>query len=740
MPIVYHEKTKEFHLFNREISYIFTVLKNGQLGQLYYGKRLQDRESFQHLLEQRVYGWAVSPYQDDPGFSLEHFRQEYPAYGTGDMRQPAYEIRQKNGSECTEFIYLSHSITPGKPKLDGLPAVYTESDDEAVTLEVVLFDRVAQMKLVLSYTIYEEMPVIARNARFLCENPDGVVLERAMSLSVDLPDMDYEMIELTGAWARERSVRTRKLEYGIQAVYSMRGSSSSNFNPFLALKRPNTTESAGEAYGFCFVYSGNFLAQAEVDPFNVTRVTMGIHPMRFSWPLKNGEEFQTPEAVMVYSASGLNGMSRAFHKLFRTRLSRGYWRDRPRPILINNWEATYFDFTVDKVLKIAETAKELGMELFVLDDGWFGKRNDDTSSLGDWYPNLEKIPGGIKNLAEKIETMGLKFGLWFEPEMVSEDSELFRAHPDWRLSVPGRTPGQSRNQYVLDFSRPEVVEAIGNMMEKVLSDAPVSYVKWDMNRYLSDVFSHSAPAEGQGMVFHKYVLGVYRLYERLTARFPQILFESCSGGGSRFDAGMLYYAPQTWTSDDSDAVERLKIQYGTSMAYPVISMGSHVSAVPNHQVNRITPLETRANVAYFGTFGYELDLNKLTPEEKQAVAVQVAFMKEHRSLLQRGEFYRLLSPFEGNETAWMVVSDDKQTAIVGYYRVLEEVMAPYRRVRLQGLDPEKTYRIDPAGSLHGGDELMQYGLITSDVSSGWIAGKEEPKGDYRSRLYLLKAV
>ncbi|RZT01083.1 alpha-galactosidase [Cuneatibacter caecimuris] len=742
MPIIYHETSREFHLTNGQVSYLFTILKNGQLGQLYFGKALRDREDFSHLLELRAGAMAVCPFPGDPTFSLERIKQEYPSYGTGDMRQPAYEILQADGGRVTEFTYKSHRIYAGKPELPGLPATYTEDSGEASTLEILLEDELIHTELVLTYTIYEDMPVIARNARFLCHNPEGVCLSRAMSLSVDLPDSNYEMIELTGAWARERSVRCRKLEHGVQAVYSMRGCSSSNFNPFLALKRPSATEQSGEVLGFSLVYSGSFLAQADVDTYDVTRVMLGIHPDCFSWPLADGESFQTPEAVMVYSCQGLGGMSRTFHKLYRSRLARGYWRDRPRPVLVNNWEGTYFQFNEEKILKLAESAKDLGIELLVLDDGWFGRRDDDTSSLGDWYPDLRKLPDGITGLAEKVTALGLKFGLWFEPEMTNQDSDLYRSHPDWILSAPGRRASHGRNQYVLDFSRPEVVDYIYSLMRKVLSEAPVSYVKWDMNRCMSEVYSHTKDSPAQGRVMHQYILGVYSLYHRLTSEFPEILFESCASGGARFDPGLLYYAPQGWTSDDTDAVERLKIQYGTSLVYPLSSMGSHVSAAPNHQVFRDTPLHTRANVAYFGTFGYELDLTRLSREELNEIRGQVAFMKEHRELIQYGDFYRLQSPFEGdgNTTAWMVVSPDCRSALVGWYRVLRHVNTGYQRLLLQGLREDLSYRVSGRETVYFGDELMRAGLIVSDNSSGDSAEKcSGYQGDYDSRLYFLTA-
>ena len=545
-------------------------------------------------------------------------------------------------------------------------------------------------------------------------------------------------MQLSGAWSRERYIKNRTLEQGITAIDSMRGNSSHEHNPFLALKRHNTDENAGEAIGISLVYSGNFRMQAEVDTHNVTRITAGINPEGFDWKLEPGESFQTPEAVLVYSENGLNGMSQTFQKLYAKRLARGYWRDKARPILNNNWEATYFDFTEDRLVEIAGKAKECGVELFVLDDGWFGARRNDRAGLGDWVANEELLPNGIKGLSERIEALGLKFGLWFEPEMVNKDSDLYRAHPDWILQTPGRNTSHGRYQYVLDFARKEVVDYIYGMMTKLLSESKISYIKWDMNRSITECYSSKLPSDRQGEVFHRYILGVYDLYERLTNEFPEVLFESCASGGGRFDPGMLYYAPQGWTSDDSDAIERLKIQYGTSMCYPLSSMGSHVSVVPNHQVFRNTPLHTRANVAYFGTFGYELDLNKLTEEEIKEVKEQIAFMKEYREVLQFGTFYRLKSPFEGNETVWMVTNEDRTLAIVGYYRVLNGVNQPYSRVRLQGLDPDMVYENVWNHTENYGDELMNYGLITSDVTAGEVPGNVTHCTDFESRIYMLK--
>lgn len=738
--IIFHEATKTFHLYNSHISYIMNVMENGHMGQLYYGSRIHDKEDFTYLEEKS--GRPVTSYvfEGDRTFSLEHLKQEYPVYGSTDYRHPAVEILQENGSRISDFRYTGFQVQEGKPELEGLPATYTESGEEAKTLIITLYDQVTDIKLELLYTIFEEGGVIARSARFSNMGKKAVHLLTAMSLSLDLPDKDYVWVQFSGAWARERHRKDRVLEPGITAVESMRGHSSHEHNPFVVLRRPDAGEHTGEVIGFSLVYSGNFLIRAEVDTHDVTRITAGINPAGFDWKLDIGEIFQTPEAVMVYSCEGLNGMSQTFHRLYQKRLARGYWRDRVRPILLNNWEATYFDFTEDRLVEIAGKAKECGVELFVLDDGWFGKRNDDHAGLGDWVVNREKLPDGISGLSRRIESLGMKFGLWFEPEMVNKDSDLYRNHPDWILQTPNRNASHGRYQYVLDFSRKEVVDCIHDMMYKILKESRISYIKWDMNRSITECYSAVLPADRQGEVFHRYILGVYDLYQRLTSEFPEILFESCASGGGRFDPGLLYYAPQGWASDDSDAVERLKIQYGTSMCYPVSSIGSHVSAIPNHQVFRRTPLHTRANVACFGTFGYELDLNKLTEEEIEEVKQQIVFMKKYREILQFGTFYRLKSPFEGNETVWMSVSEDKKTAIIGWYRVLNGVNQPYSRVRLKGLDPDMVYQNSRDGRNHYGDELMNLGLITTDMTAGEQERNAETCTDFESRIYLLEAV
>lgn len=753
MPIICNQNhnSTEFHLFNDSISYIIAALPSGDLSQLYFGKRLRHCDSFSHIFENELRPFSSVAKKSEFTYTLEHIKQEYPSYGNTDMRTPAAEIVSENGCFATDFKYRSHEIYKGKKPLSGLPAAYVESEDEADTLEILLYDDVIKCGIELSYTVFRDYAAITRSARIVNEGDGSVKLNRAMSLNLDLPDCNFDMVTLCGAWARERNISIRKLGYGAQSIQSLRGASSHHFNPFMALKRPNTDEFSGEVYGFSLIYSGNFLAAADVDTYDVTRVQLGINPQNFRWTLKQGEEFQTPEAVMVYSRGGLNGMSRQFHNLFKNRLARGKWRDRERPVLLNNWEATYFDFDEEKILGIAKTGKELGVELFVLDDGWFGKRNDDTSSLGDWFVNKEKLPSGLTGLSKKINDMGLMFGLWIEPEMVNKDSELYRNHPDWVLGTVDREPALCRNQLILDFSKSEVVDYIYDALYKLFSEINLSYVKWDMNRNMSHVFSRGNDADYQGMVVHKYILGVYDLYERLTTAFPNILFESCAGGGGRFDPGMLYYAPQGWTSDDTDAVERLKIQYGTSLVYPVCSMGAHVSAVPNHQLSRTTSIDTRAAVAYFGAFGYELDLAKLSDAEKEKVRAQIAFMKKNRKLLQFGDFYRLRAPSykeltgsDGNTVAWMSVSPDKKRAVLGYYKILNDVNMGFDKLPLIGLDENSRYVVSLNGTqcydtAVNGDELINHGLIIQKYDYDETNPNPALFGDFTCRVYTFDA-
>ena len=737
--ILFKEECRQFHLTNGEISYIFRVYEDGKLLQLYYGAVVPERD-YSYLVELQHRPMTTYRKEGDLRYSLEHVRQEFPEYGTTDFRHPAICLRQENGSRITDFVYVSHQIVDGKPALEGLPATYTETQTEAKTLILTLRDEVTEVEVQLFYTIFADWPVITRSSKVINQGRETCYLESLASLSLDLPDADYDWLQLSGAWARERHIKERSLQQGIQSIESTRGISSPHHNPFVALKRPETTEFSGPVLGTALVYSGNFLIQAEVDTYDVTRLQLGINPFGFEWKLAAGQSFTSPEALLVYSERGLNGMSQVFHQLFRRRLARGYWRERARPVLINNWEATYFDFSENQLLELAEKAQDVGVELFVLDDGWFGQRTNDRAGLGDWFVNPERLPKGLGSLAERIHGLGMQFGLWFEPEMVNKDSQLYRTHPDWLLAVPDRQPHHGRNQFVLDYSRPEVVDEIFERLSAVIEEAQLDYIKWDMNRPLTDVFSAAWPADQQGEIFHRYVLGVYDLYERLISWYPRLLFESCSSGGGRFDLGMLYYAPQAWTSDDSDAIERLKIQYGTSLLYPLSSMGAHVSIVPNHQTNRLTPLKTRGNVAFFGSFGYELDLNQLSPEELAEVREQIAFYKRHRDLIHNGTFYRLRSPFKGDgQTAWMLVSQDQNTALLGTFKALNQVNRSHQRLQLKGLAADKVYRLE--GRAYTGAELMRVGLVTTDASSGQLLedSEQEPSYDFDSKLWLFEA-
>ena len=740
MPIDWDAETHEFHLRSEQLSYVVCVLENGALGQLHVGAPLTTGRSYRHLAPGEFRGFDNR--LDEP------VALEYPTEGIGDYRVPAISVELANGSAALSLAFVRHRIIAGKPPIPGLPSTYVESDSEADTLEVTLADPSAGIEVDLRYSVFARRPVIARSAVIRNTGAGPIELRCAMSASLDLPDADWDLMQLSGTWARERAIVERRLAPGRVAIGSLRGASGHEHNPFLALKRPSTTEDCGDVIGLSLVYSGNFLAEAEVDPYGTARIRLGINPEGFSWHLEPGAVFATPEVVLGWSAGGLGGLSDAYHGLYRERLARGTWRDRPRPVLLNSWEGAYFDFDEERLVAMANSARELGVELFVLDDGWFGSRDDDTTSLGDWFVDLRKLPNGLDGLARRIDDLDMGFGLWIEPEMVSEQSRLFAEHPDWAIGIPGRHRTASRNQYVLDMSRPEIVAYLFAELSKVLAGAPVSYVKWDMNRNMTEPYSLALPAHRQGEFFHRYIVGVYSLYERLTAAFPNILFESCAGGGGRFDPGMLAWAPQGWTSDDTDAVERLRIQWATSMVYPLSSMGAHVSAIPNHQIGRITPLATRAAVAFFGVFGYELDPTTLREDERHQVSQQIAFYVERRELFQRGRFVRLRSPFDGdgNETAWMVVSDDRLRAVVGHYRVLNRPVPGPDRLRLRGLDPSLRYRVSSWPStadaiervnraIRGGDDLMTVGLFVESPNPR----DAQVRGDFEARLFDVSA-
>jgi alpha-galactosidase len=736
---------RQLHLTNGRLSYIVRVLEDGSLGHVHAGDALATGRSYRHIVPR--------PFEGFDNRVGESIAFEVPTPGSGDFRIPALVVEQVDGSTVLELRYQAHRIVPGKPAptteagLVALPATYVEDDAEAATVEIDLADERSGLEVTASYTIFRDVDAVARRLRIRNGGSAAVRLTTAMSASLDLPDAGWSFVHLSGAWGRERHVVSTPLRTGRQAVSSSRGSGGHQVNPFIALVRPTTTEEAGDAFGFSLIYSGNLVAEVEVDPHDTARVRLGIAPETFAWTLPPGAAFDTPEAVLAWSGAGLGALSDTYHRLYRERLARGRWRDRPRPVVLNNWEGTYFDFDEERILAIAAAGRDLGVELFVLDDGWFGQRDNDDSSLGDWFVDRRKLPDGIDGLARKVEALGIRFGLWIEPEMISQRSRLFEEHPDWAIGIPGRHRTESRSQYVLDMSRPEVVDHLFEVLSDVLRDAAVSYVKWDYNRFITEPFSDALPPDRQGEFFHRYILGLYGLYGRLTTAFPDILFESCASGGGRFDPGLLAYAPQAWTSDDTDAIERLKIQWGTSLAYPISSMAAHVSAVPNHQVGRVASLATRAAVAFFGVFGYELDATALSTADRVEVGEQIAFYLRHRDVLQFGRFVRLRSPFEddGNETAWMSVAPDARRAVVGYYQVLARPVQGPERLRLRGLDPAARYRVSAWPEVddritkanlgvRGGDELMTVGLLF-DHDRDETAGR----GDFWARLFVLEA-
>ena len=748
--ITYDESTGIFHLRNDSVSYVLQLVRGKYLLHRYWGRAIREfRDSRPFQAIDRSFSPQPAAYENERTFSLDVLPQEYPSYGHGDFRLPAYEVRLANGTTVTESVYEGYEIRRGKPKLSGLPASFAD-EDEAETLIIHLKDTKQALALELQYSIFADQPVIARSARVTNCGKQAFELLNAASFALDFADHDFERLNLWGGHAAERSLERVPLMRGLQENASRRGASSHQQSPFLALVRPETTETSGEAYGFSLVWSGEFAFKTEVEQFGTTRVTGGINDFEFCWHLEAGESFQTPEALLAYSGDGLNGMSQAFHHIVRDHIVRGKYRHALRPILVNNWEATYFDFDEEKMDELAECAADLGLEMLVLDDGWFGRRNDDNTSLGDWTVNTQKLKKGLSGVAESAHSRGLKFGLWFEPEMISQDSALYRAHPEWALQVPDYASSFGRHQLVLDLTRQEVQDYIVDSVSKVLSSAPIDYVKWDFNRHLTEAFSLALPPERQGETKTRFVLGLYRILERLTQGFPQVLFESCSGGGGRFDAGMLYYMPQTWTSDNTDAVCRLSIQSGTSLAFPPVTMGAHVSVVPNHQVGRVTSLQMRAICAMAGDFGYELDITRMSEEEKAQVREHVALYKKLRPTLQYGSFYRLLTPFAGtkNETAWEFVSEDGRQVVLMYFKTLAEPACPIRLLRLTALAADAKYKLveylpaqrtsmdfggEARQALKGqsfyGDELMYSGLAVEKIDTDfaaylWVLEKE----------------
>lgn len=725
MPIYFDEKNKIFNLSTPNTSYIFCLWEGVVPVHLYYGKKIESSFETSDILVRRPR--SFSPVCG--GIPLNDLPMEYPCFGSGDMRVPALHAVYSDGSCVTRLLYKSHSIVLGKPKLNGLPSCYTENDSEAETLFLVLYDELKSLEVTLIYTVYNQRNIITRSVKIKNNSADTVKITRAMSMSTDIAGgADFDFVHLHGAWAKERHIQRCPVLNGSQYIDSKRGSSSHHHNPFLCLAGKNTTENIGDAFGFALFYSGNFVAGTDLNSEDVLRVYMGINDFNFCWNLESKSEFQTPEVVMTYSHEGFGGMSRELHSLIRQRVCRGKFRDIARPVLINNWEATYFDFDEEKILNIAKTAKELGVELMVLDDGWFGNRNDDTSSLGDWYVNTQKLPNGIPDLAKKINDMGMQFGLWFEPEMVSPNSDLYRKHPDWAVGIEGRAPSLGRNQLILDLSRDDVCNYIIDFMTKILLEAPISYVKWDMNRNISEPGSFKLEPQKQQEFYHRYILGLYKVLETLTQKFPNVLFEGCSGGGGRFDLAMLSYFPQIWTSDNTDAVERMYIQYGTSLCYPTGTMGAHVSAVPNHQVQRVTSIKTRGDIAFAGRFGYELDLATLTTEELDIVSKQIKDYKKWGQIIHNADLYRLKSPFDSNNFAFEFVSADKNTVIVIYASVMGKPNPAYDILRFKGLEKNTGYRDVESGKIYGSDVLENIGIPMRNY------------GDFTSQVMIFEKI
>lgn len=700
-----------FHLSSPAFSYVLAV-EDGRLLNLYWGAPLSCADL----------NYLLPSFTGGASFELRENRLplELPSVGTGWYGEAALQAENGDGNCVTSPVYGGYKVLPHKPELPGLPQVHQEG---AETLQIQLVDPLTQLEAVLSYTVIGDG--LARSMQLVNHGGQSLCITHMASACATLYGHDLEVVHLRGAHARERHVVRTPLGQAAYRIESQRGASGHEENPFLAAVAPNAAEHSGDVWSMNLIYSGSFAASCQVTPGENTAMMIGLNPATTRWLLEPGETFCTPEAVLVYSERGLNGMSHIYHHIYRHCLCRSPWNDRQRPILINNWEATYFNFNEDKILDIARTAASLGIELFVLDDGWFGQRDDDHRSLGDWYVNARKLPHGLKGIAEKINALGLQFGLWFEPEMISPDSDLYRAHPDWCLHAPGRPRTEARHQLILDLTRPDVQNFIIQMLTETLSSAPISYVKWDMNRNMTEAFSAFLPANRQMETQHRYMLGLYHILEEVTTSFPEVLFESCSGGGGRFDAGMLYYMPQTWTSDDTDAIERLKIQYGTSFVYPAAAMGAHISASPNHQVGRHTSMQMRGDVALGGNFGFELDLSRLSAEDLVTAKSMVEKVKRLRHITQNGEFTRLISPFgDSNYAAWQFTHENQ--VLLCCYRKLNEPNPCAARVFLQGLRPEAAY-IDEDGHAYSGSALMHAGLPMNFF----------PRQDFTSRVILF---
>ncbi|MDO4740183.1 MAG: alpha-galactosidase [Eubacteriales bacterium] len=714
--IRYNEKEQVFHISTKNTSYLLGLHKGAYPVHLHWGKRVYGDEAIWSL--EAPYRRAKRLLTPEPGtelFTMEYLPMEYPSYGTSDFRPSAFQVRDENGDRISDARYVSHEIVKGSVGIPGLPACYAAEEGEAETLILTLHDDVLDLDVKLYYTAFEHYDAVTRHTEFVYHGEGRLYLENALSVSIDRQQGYDEMIVLHGTALREKHMSRRPVGNGMTSVESLRGISSHQQSPFAAMVDKETTEHNGNAWGVTLAYSGNFIVRCDSDCYAAARLQAGLHPDTFCWELSQGGSFHTPEAILVYSHEGLNGMSQRFHKLFLERLARGNWKDKERPVLLNTWEACYFDFTHDKVVDLAKAAKKAGMELLVMDDGWFGHRNSANSSLGDWYVNMNKLPKGLKGLADEINAEGLKLGIWFEPEMISPDSDLYRAHPDWCIHVKDRVRTTWRDQLYLDLARDEVADYVIESLTEVLGSANIEYVKWDNNRRITEPGSASLPPERKGELFHRYVLNLYRILETVTSRFPNVLFENCASGGARFDAGMMYYFSQTWASDNTDATSRLKIQYGTSLLMPPLWITSHISASPNHQLERETPLRFRENVCMPFNKGYELNLLKLPDEELQLMAEENERYRAIRRLVQFGTFTRLESPFAGEYTAWQTAMGDE--TMVWFYKPQVEAEEAYIRVYPVGLEEEAMYLDKTTGKVYNGAMIMNMGL-TIDWANG----------------------